>query len=141
MLTRSEIRRIMVAVNEIDGACALLSKKIGIKENTLTLFYVLGDGLPHSQKEICEEWLLPKTTLNTIVRECVEAGYLTLSAADGSREKTLCLTPSGNAYAARILGEIYRLEDRAAARCGLTPAAAAALFTFAQNMKKEANEY
>ncbi|MCQ4991523.1 MarR family transcriptional regulator, partial [[Clostridium] symbiosum] len=73
---REEIRRIMVSVNVIDGIYAMGAKKIGIKDNSLSLLYVLDDGKPHSQKEICEYWLIPKTTLNTIVKECVNAGYI-----------------------------------------------------------------
>lgn len=139
-LARKDIRRIMIAVNEIEGACALISKKIGIKENTLTLLYALDDGLPHSQKEICEEWFLPKTTLNTIVKECVEAGYLTLNETSGSREKALCLTEPGKAYAARILPQVYALEEKAVIGCGLSLDTVESLSRFAQNLKKEAKK-
>lgn len=137
-LDRDSIRRIMIAVNEISGACALMSKKIGIKENTLVLLYALDDGRPHSQKEICEQWFLPKTTLNTIVRECQEAGYLTLEEISGSREKTLRLTQSGRSLTARVLSRVYAMERQAAAPCGLTEEAVDALLAFGQNLKKEA---
>lgn len=114
---RDAIRQIMIAVNVIDGAYALGAKKIGIKENTLSLLYALDDGKAHSQKEICDHWLIPKTTMNTIVQECVQEGYLTLAVSSGKKEKEICLTEKGKTYARTILSQLYRLEEQAMKRC------------------------
>lgn len=81
----AEIRRLMLATNRIDGAYYLLSRKLGVKENILALLYALDDEKPHSQKRICEDWLFPKTTINTIVQELVQAGYVTLRREGSSR--------------------------------------------------------
>ena len=103
----------MIAVNVINGAYEMISKKIGIKENTLSLLYALDDGKSHSQKEICGEWLIPKTTINTIIRECIEAGYILLNAEAHKKEKEICLTEKGRKYAQQILGQVYELEETA----------------------------
>lgn len=110
---RNEIRRIMIAVNVIDGAYDMIAKKIGVKENTLALLYALDDGKSHSQKEISEEWMIPKTTLNTIIKECVEDGYILLHAESHKREKEICLTGKGREYAEEVLGQVYELEEKA----------------------------
>lgn len=110
---RNEIRRIMIAVNVIDGAYEMIAKRIGIKENTLALLYALDDGRVHSQKEISEEWLIPKTTLNTIIKECIENGYILLDSGSHKKEKEICLTEKGREYAEKILGKVYALEDGA----------------------------
>ena len=65
---RKYIDRINLCMNQIDGLYYMAARKMGIKDNTLILFYVLNDRKPHTQKEICEEWLIPRTTINTIVR-------------------------------------------------------------------------
>ena len=109
---REAMRRIAIAINSMDGAYEMISRKIGVKENTMILLYALDDGRPHTQKEICEEWLIPKTTLNTIVRECVKSGYLVLQT--GRREKEIRLTEQGKAYAASVLNRGYERERRAA---------------------------
>ena len=31
--------------------------------NALSLLYALDDGEPHSQKQLCEQWLIPRTTM------------------------------------------------------------------------------
>ena len=86
------IRRIMLAVTRVDGAYYYFSKKLGMKENVLTLLYALDDGEQHSQKQICQDWLIPKTTLNTSVKELVKYGYVTLKPAEVTSEKTIALT-------------------------------------------------
>lgn len=88
----------------------LLRPPLGVPENLLALLYALEDGKPHSQKEICEDWLIPKTTINTIVKEQIAAGRITLRAGKGKREKIICLTESGHAYAQKALQGICEAE-------------------------------
>ena len=111
-----KIRRLMLASNQMDGGYYLFARKAGIRENTLALLYALDDGSPHSQKQVCEEWLIPKTTINSIIQELTREGYVTLATAEGTREKTICLTESGQAYASRILEGIYEAEQSALRR-------------------------
>lgn len=110
------IRRLMLATNRIDGAYYLFSRRMGIKENTLALLYALDDGRPHTQKQICDDWLIPKTTINTNIRELTEAGYVTLCPEAGTREKTIRLTEAGKDLASRILKVVYAVEQSALAR-------------------------
>ena len=73
-------RRLAKAACALDGAYDRLAKRLGITGNLLWLLYILDDGAPHSQKQICEEWLFPKTTVNTLTKECQGAGYITSSS-------------------------------------------------------------
>ena len=108
-------RRLILAATRMDGAYYYFARHSGIPENLLALFYALADGKPHSQKEICEDWLIPKTTINTVVKEQVAAGHLTLRAGEG-REKIICLTESGHAYAQKALQGICEAERVAVER-------------------------
>ena len=137
---REEIRRIMVSVNVIDGIYAMGAKKIGIKDNSLSLLYALDDGKPHSQKEICEHWLIPKTTLNTIVKECVNAGYIVLDGIKHTKEKEIRLTDKGQEYAKTILNQVYELERRAMEKTlsSYSPEFVQALEQFTAYLKEEA---
>lgn len=110
---REEVRRMMISVNMIDGIYTMGANRIGIKYNTLALLYALDDGQPHSQKEICENWLIPKTTINTIVTECVRAGYVVLETVSHRKEKNIRLTEKGREFAAPILHQFYEVERRA----------------------------
>ena len=83
------IWRLTDAINRIDGAYYFCAKHMGVKENTLALLFALDDGKPHSQTQIAREWLIPKTTVNTVVKELTQAGYITLVGTERSREKDL----------------------------------------------------
>ena len=107
------LRRLMLATEKMDGAYYLYSRKKGAKENVMTLLYALDDGEAHLQQQICRDWLIPKTTLNTNVKELVAGGYITLAQGDGTREKMMTLTDSGRAYAEKLLGRVYQAEQAA----------------------------
>lgn len=110
---RNDIRELMIAVNVIDGIYDMVAKKVGVKINALTLLYALDDGKPHSQKEICQEWFIPPTTLNTIVKEFISSGYLYLHSDTGKKGKEICLTDKGIEFAQAILNQVYDLENSA----------------------------
>lgn len=102
------------ALYKIDGFYAEYAKTSGVKENLLWVLYALNDGNKHSQKEICESWDLPRTTVNTIVKELEEEGYVVLSQIKGEkRELELALTEKGKAYAESLLSELYEIESKA----------------------------
>ena len=107
------IQRLVNAINKIDGAYYFCAKSMGIKENTLALLSALDDGRVHTQKQICEDWLMPKTTINTVVKELLSENYITLSQAGPTREKTILLTQKGRNYSDSIMGEMKLAEKQA----------------------------
>ena len=110
--TVEQIIRLMQNVCKIDGAFYYFARRFAAKENLLYLLYALDDGRPHSQTEICRDWMIPKTTVNTNVKELVSAGYATLRQGE-RREKIIALTESGRAYAGELLGQVYAAERSA----------------------------
>ena len=75
---------------------------MGIKENTLLLLDILSDKKQHSQKQICDDWHIPRTTLNTIIKECVKSGYIVLLTQSSSKEKPISLTESGQFFTDKV---------------------------------------
>lgn len=140
---RNEIRRMMISVNVIDGIYAASAKKIGVKDSTVALLYALDDGNSYSQKEICEQWFIPKTTLNTIVRECVGAGYIILENSGHRREKKIRITTKGSEYARTILNPIYEMERRAMEKTleAFSPEFISAVEQFTAHLKEEAKHF
>ena len=107
---RESVRRLMVAINRVDGIWYLLARKSGMKVNTISLLFALDDGKAHTQKQICEEWIIPRTTINTVVKECVELGYVELEQIDRSKEKLVRLTEKGMQYTQQVLAMRRTLE-------------------------------
>lgn len=111
---RGAIRRMMISINKIDALYEQVQRKSGGKGNTVWVLYALDDGRPHSQKQIYEEWLIPKTTLNTIVKELEHGGYVKMEPISGQRrERNIYLTEAGKQYARQVLDSFYQAEEEA----------------------------
>lgn len=117
-----QIRRIMLSLNRIDEIYYRWGRKVGIKENLLVLLYALSDGGHYTQKQICEEWLIPKTTINTLIKECVRDGLIVLRHEPHSKEQLICLTEAGRQHSDEVLRTLKQAEARAydetLKRCG-----------------------
>ena len=88
------------------------SLKVG-SANLLWILYALNDGKRHSQKEICNDWDIPRSTANTIVKDLQGKGYVELSQIKGERRELLVsLTDSGKQYANGILSDLYKKEKQ-----------------------------
>lgn len=110
---RDEIREFMITTTILDRIYENLAKQAGARGSLIELFYALDDGKPHSQREICREWLVPKTTVNTLVQRCVREGYVILLPHSGTKEKEICLTEAGRRYMRDLLDTIYDIEREA----------------------------
>ena len=114
---RATAKRLILALYNIDEAYYASEKKKRLSDAELCVMYALDDGQPHSQKEISEEWLVPKTTVNTITKKWESQGLLTLTAIPGKRrEMQITLTDAGKAYAKEFMAFIYKAEDKALAK-------------------------
>ena len=118
--SRSFLDRFYVCCNKIDGLYYLAARRLGVKENALSLLYTLDNGPPCSQKQLAEELLIPKTTINTIVKEYTDAGYLSLVPSGHSRESPS--PPPGGPMPKRCSGpSIRRRSGPYPAPWGSTP--------------------
>ena len=99
-------------VYQIDGVYEAYGKncKLG-SPNLLWILYALNDGERHSQKQICDDWDIPRSTANTIIKDLESKNYIALSQIKGERRELLVsLTESGKKYADGILSDLYRRE-------------------------------
>ena len=111
---RNRLIQLMRALNRIDDQYYRVQRELGIKESLFVLLYMCADGEERSQKEICDEWYIPRTTLNTTVKEQEAAGHVEL-VPRGNKQKLVKLTVSGRAYAEELLGPLLDAEERAGA--------------------------
>lgn len=109
--THEKVRRLMIAFNRIDALYVDSVRTFGVKGNLFVLFYAIADGKAYSQRQICDDWKLPRTTLNTVVRECMRDGLVCL-VPRGNKEKDIVLTPKGREIADRVFAPIFAAESR-----------------------------
>lgn len=87
--------------------------RCGISQSTLDVLYamaVLGEGC--TQRQICGETGIPKTTVNSSVKKLVEQGCLSCSPRAG-RDVCLHLTEQGRALFERVVFPLVQQEARA----------------------------
>ncbi len=107
-------RRLNLALYNIDLAYLINERKQNISDSELCLMYALDDGESHSQKEISEQWLIPRQTINTITKRWEKEGLLVQTSIPGRRrEMRVTLTDTGKAYAKSFLELIYAAEEKA----------------------------
>lgn len=101
------------AMYHVDSFYDDYAKQISIPTTLLWVLYALNDGNAHTQIEICKDWELPRTTVNTVVKEIERNGYIDLVPIKGKkREMNIVLTNLGKAYAEDVLSELYEIETK-----------------------------
>lgn len=64
-----------------------------------------------TQKMIVDKWMIPKQTVNTILKGFEKQGLITfMPAAADKRSKLILFTPSGEEYAGKIVTKLLDLE-------------------------------
>ncbi len=127
-------------VDQIGGAYDAYGRACKVRSaNLLWILYALNDGKGHSQKQISEDWAIPRSTANTIVKELESEGYVCLSQIKGTRRELLIsLTPRGKEYAEGILSDLYRREEEIFAELSDPEGFLSALRALAEKMQSVA---
>lgn len=99
------------AMYHVDSFYNEFAKQSNVSSAVLWVLYALNDGKPHTQIEISNDWELPKTTVNTVIKELEQNGYVELIPIKGKRrEMSIVLTESGKEYADNVLSDLYKRE-------------------------------
>ena len=102
------------AVIKFRGIYALWSKKHGIRYNELLVLYTIREEGFCTQKQICDNYLLPRQTMNHVINDMCTRGLLELSPPNCiGREKAFVLSEKGKAYAAPLLDSLGKVEEQA----------------------------
>ena len=113
-LVRKQIAQLMTALNRINCCYTVCAQSADLKENELMILYALADGVPYSQKQICDEWGIPRTTMNTIIKDWKARGLVQLEPIPGKRrEMNILLTDAGQKLADSVLDKIIEMENAA----------------------------
>ncbi|MBM6686334.1 MarR family transcriptional regulator [Faecalicatena contorta] len=89
------------------------ARRRGLTYNSLTVLIAVAGSAPASctQKTICQDWALPKQTVNTILKDFAKKGLLELvPVEEDRRSKAIRLTEEGRGFCERTLGDLKRLE-------------------------------
>ena len=105
------IREYYIATYRVDEAYSRYSKTLGLSESELCLIYALYPNYELSQKEICKDWQIPKSTLNTTLKKYEKEGLISMSYLPNNKnEMKVSLTDNCILYAKKFIDEIQVKE-------------------------------
>lgn len=97
------------------------AKAHGLSSNGVLVLYSLhGDNGECTQKSISHKWCIPKQTVNTILKDFLNKGYVKMTSdSEDKRNKLVCLTDSGKEFADDIIGKLQNRETYVIEKMGL----------------------
>ena len=108
-----------ISIIKIRGVYAQWARENHVNYHELLVLNTLRVFGPCTQKQICEQYLVPKQTIFNIVSDLRKAGYIVSRNAPGDlREKVIELTASGLDYAQRLLEPMLRVEGLVVKKMG-----------------------
>lgn len=112
--TRELLLRINNSIIKIRGVYAAWARENHVNYHELLVLYSLRDYQQCTQKRICDEYLLPKQTVNNIIVSLKKKGYIVFHPSENNwREKTMELTDAGKEYASAVISSIVAVEEAA----------------------------
>ncbi len=114
---KNEAKRLDDIWQNIDSVYDYYAKQLGLNSTTLYLLQIVYTSEPCTQKQICDIMMLPKQTVNTIVRDYQNKGLLeTTESPEDRRHKHIRLTQQGKAYCQEIIPPLEEAEAYAMAQ-------------------------
>ena len=108
-------------ISEVDATMDAWIAKLGLGYNHFAVLYSLAaaERGQCTQKQICDEWLLPKQTVFNVCKEYKEKGWIEFSESTvDKREKMMRLTADGKAKAEPVWQATQQLADKTFAKLG-----------------------
>ncbi len=99
------------AIIQFRGLYAAWAKAHGISYHELLVLYTIRDQGYCTQKQICDNYLLPRQTMNHVFLDLRQRGLLEQSSTHCiGREKAFVLSDQGKQYARPLLDGLNRVE-------------------------------
>lgn len=92
---KNELRELFNIFNETNKAYNELANKVGLSYNQMVILYYLQSHYNVTQKNIVNDMLIPKQTINTILNNWINAGYISFENKLTKKNKIILLTEFG----------------------------------------------
>ena len=110
---RQQLREFNNILKETNAAYSELAKQNGLSDCAFWLMYSIreADG-KCTQKDLCDQWIISKQTVNSALKGLEKNGYIILSASPTDRRsKYITLTGKGVEFAHEHIDIVFDLEQ------------------------------
>lgn len=118
-MTRERVDRMYEAVRKVDQAYERWASLHGLTLYELQIYYEMmqcGE-TEITQKDLCRKLDAPKTSVNSIIKKQVQAGYIEMNVnPSNKREKVVSLTERGQRIAKELVEPLFWYEEEAMAQ-------------------------
>lgn len=94
----------------LDSVYEELAEEYSMTFNALMVIYIMTEEKDVTQKVICDELYLPKSTVHSIVNDFMKKELIGFSDKKIGKEKVLCLTLEGDVLSKKIMQRVKRTE-------------------------------
>ncbi len=115
---RQQMDEIAVHLGKITKLYHECAKAQGMTYNGMMVLGALRHYQNCTQKQIAEEWGLPKQSVNTIIKKLHDDQYVEFLPGRNNKEKLVTFTADGKAFADKVLKPILMMEERVLQRIG-----------------------
>jgi len=110
--------RLTEAAARIDAAYAAYAAKEGLTFNGLMLMCILAQGGYVTQRDICEQLMLSKSTVRSMLLPFMRSGEVELLPGANRKEKAVALTDAGRSRYLPMVKALAAVEDDAVREFG-----------------------
>lgn len=116
---QTQIQKINAGISRINSMYSKWAQKNNINQYTIGIFYMLLDGEHITQKQVCDEFEIPKQSVNNVIISLKSDGYICMESGEkDKREKNIVLTEKGREYAMEVLAPLFQIEENVALKMG-----------------------
>ncbi len=115
---RQQMDEIAVHLGKITKLYHECAKAQGMTYNGMMVLGALRHYQSCTQKQIAEEWGLPKQSVNTSIKKLHDDQYVEFLPGRNNKEKLVAFTAEGKVFADKVLKPVLTIEERVLQRIG-----------------------
>ncbi len=115
---RQQMDRITVHLGKITQLYHECARAQGMTYNGMMVLGALRHNQTCTQKQIVEQWGLPKQSVNTIIKKLHSDQYVEFLPGRNNKEKLVTFTDKGKTFADKVLKPVLTMEEGVLQRIG-----------------------
>lgn len=119
-MNQTQLARLAELTASLDSTFESYAKTQTVLSSELFVLYSFYYKKSLTQKDICDEWALPKQTVHTICKNLINQSFVEMQDnPSDKRAKLLSLTDTGENYAKSIIAPLLEAENNTAQSFGI----------------------
>lgn len=113
MNTRKTMDTLNELLETVESCYMTVARENNLTYNALMLMLMVDYYDKLTQKQVCDELFLPKSSVHSMLSDLIARGYLKLTAGGNKKEKYIVPTDSGAKFIKKVVSETEQMENGA----------------------------